>query len=675
MKAQSGGRDSNPVAKGQSRKYFFPLLTTASLVVSLLLARHTSSDPSVLGRWSWRFATLVAFQVTVTVALLIISIPGVNALLQRRSAWTGTRRQAWYVLIAGLAFLPLLWLLLRRVLFVEKDPVVALFASLILMTVVAIVTTIMWQSGAASLIVSLPPFLPLLLLLLFAGQLLLTAHFSGQSPTIVLTDETRIVGASLRQFAFPDRFVLLHPDRNASTWFYFQGYWVLGGAWMNFLGAGVQQLRFLNTLVAWLGIPFLFVTARRLFGHFPALIAAVCGIVFPIHFVSARSDIWVATATIIAFYCFVAARNPKASRVRLLSFICGALALSAIDGHPYGSAFALMFCLLHVPMFLRLVRRRAPGNERKALTGFLAGFSVYSLAWFMYHVILPGVNPATLPAVIEATMDIETSRGAATHGTGPTIENLIKFVQLLLYSNPYVFVTSSLGLLVTLRYGGANGKSSLFVALGAGTIILLTLAHFTKSYAVFWLPFMCLWTGAGLAGLFRSPEKPEDRDERQLTLGALYLMLALVLLCTIQVVETAEIYRHNYELAWQLSEIGQEIDRMLPQEDIALAGTEQFSLGMPWRLNFGGSCSFTRDDPKYWPLDQPQAVISTPGRDKGCHELAGWLTEHNFKPARCFTGHDLGEGVSILYLSPELMTADVAVDCTPAQLALLEETA
>ncbi|MCY4024453.1 MAG: hypothetical protein OXF32_13515 [Anaerolineaceae bacterium] len=505
-----------------STDWLFPFLALVSLVVLALLARHTSTDPSVSGRWSWRYAALLAFQGMLTAALLVISVPGVRATLLRRSAWKGTRREAWSILIAGLAFLPLLWLLLRKVLFVERDPVFALFASLILMVVVTIVTTFMWKCGASSLIVSLPPFLPLILFLLLAGQLLLTTHFSGQVPAFHWQDESRIVGNSLRQFAFPDRFVLLLPDRNASTWFYFLGYWFLGGAWMNLVGAGVQQLRFLNFLVAWLGVPFLFLTARRLFGHVAALIAAVCGILFPIHFVSARADIWVATATTIAFCCFVAARDPGATRIRLPSFLCGALALSAIDGHPYGSTFALMFCLLHAPPFLRMLRRRAGSNERKMLAGFLAGFSAYALAWFTYHVVLPGVNPATLPDVIKATMDLESSLGAATHGTGLTIENLIKFVQLLLYLNPYVFVTSTLGLLVTLRYGGVRGKSSLLVAIGAGAIILLTLAHFTKFYAVFWLPFMCLWTGFGFSMLFSSPARPDGRDRRQLTLGGAF---------------------------------------------------------------------------------------------------------------------------------------------------------
>ncbi len=411
-----------------------------------------------------------------------------------------------------------------------------------------------------------------------------------------------------------------------------------------------------------------------MFGQIAAIVAAVCAIVIPMHFVTARSDIWVATATAIAFCLFVVARDPKTSRVRFTSFSCGVLALSAIDGHPYGSAFALMFCLLHVPMVWRMLTRRAQVREGKVVTGFFAGILTYSLVWVIYHILLPDINPATLPDLIKATMEIEAGYGKNIEGTGLTTGNLIKFLQLFLYANPFVFASSILGLLVVLRSGGVLVKQSLFIAFGAGIVILLLLAHFTRHYITFWLPFMCLWTGFGLARLFPIPGKPGNTGRNAISLGTLYLLLALVLLSTIQLADTAGLHRDDYEHAWIMNDIGQEIDKMLPQEDIVIAGTPEIALGMLWRLNFGGFCGFTHSDPAYWPLDQPQAVIATPGWDKGCHLLADWLTEHDFQPARCFTGHDLGEGVTILYLSPELMTQEAAVDCTPAQLALLEDT-
>ena len=233
-----------------SQNNIFPLLAAVSFIILLLLARHTSTDPTVFGRWSPRYASLLAFQGMITIALALASIPALKSLLLRRAERTGSRRKAWNLLIAGLALLPALWLLMRKVLFPAPDPVLALFASLILVAAVAMVTAVMWYSGATALTVSLSPYTPLLLLLLIAGQLFLTALFSGQVPPFDLVDEIQIIGNSLRQFALPDRFIHLLPELNAATSIYFKGYWFFAGAWMSHFGAGIQQLRFLNLLVA-----------------------------------------------------------------------------------------------------------------------------------------------------------------------------------------------------------------------------------------------------------------------------------------------------------------------------------------------------------------------------------------------------------------------------------------
>ena len=372
------GAGFNPV----SLKSVSTLLVLVSLFILLLLARHTSTESTILGRWSSRYAGLLAFQGAITIALALAGIPALQSRLLRRSRWTGSRRKAWSLLIAGLALLPLLWLLLRQAVVPEPDPVIALLAGLILVCAAAIVTAVMWHSGAAELSVSLPFSTPLLLLLLVVGQLVLSTFFSGRVPSFDLVDEINHIGNSLRQFALPERFIQLLPERNGATWFRFQGYWFFAGAWLSQFGAGIQQLRFLNLLVAWMGVPFVFLTARRLFGHVPALIAAICAIVFPIHFVTSRSDVWVATATAIAFYCYVSTRNLRASKAFWASFLCGLLALSAIDGHIFGAAFAFMFLLLHLKTFPSMLAGSGRRRERKIVSGFLAGLLVYSLVLF-----------------------------------------------------------------------------------------------------------------------------------------------------------------------------------------------------------------------------------------------------------------------------------------------------
>ncbi|MCY4526528.1 MAG: hypothetical protein OXB89_07950, partial [Anaerolineaceae bacterium] len=197
---------------------------------------------------------------------------------------------------------------------------------------------------------------------------------------------------------------------------------------------------------------------------------------------------------------------------------------------------------------------------------------------------------------------------------------------------------AAFGLLLTIRQGRSAVRASLTIAVGGGIVILLMLAHFSAYYHVFWLPFLCLFSGTGLSGLFLSPEDSASRSTSKVSLGTVFVVAAFVVLNALQLDETATLQQKAHQRYQAIVNIGQEIDRMLPADDIVVAGTTEFYLGMSWRLNYGGSCGFAHRDPVYWPLDSPQAVIATPGWDKGCHLLPDWLSEHGFRPASCFTG-------------------------------------
>ena len=661
-------RSTESVSPGQ---LLFPVLTVAGFVILLLMARHSSESPELFGRWTLRYASLLALQTLVTLSFAALSVPALRIRLFTQHPWEKSAKLAHALVAAGLALLFLSWLVMRKLVLPGNDPVLVLFAGLVLITIVILVTFIFWRRGITSLVVSPAP--QSILIPLIVGQLLLTAVFLGQVPAIDVHDEARVIGNSLRQFTHPDRFILLQPDRNSSTWFYFQGYWILSGAWMNQFGAGFFQARLFNLLIAWLGVPFLYLIARRWAGQQAALIASCCGIMLPLHFVTSRSDVWVATATTIALHFLILSRHSQTTRTKLHGFLCGLFSVSAVDGHAYGAAFSLMFGLLYLAPLFRLLRGNASQRERGSVTGFAAGCFAWVVFWLIYHLLLPGVSISTLPDVIQATLRVETDLGRSTHGTGLNADNVLKFFQLFLYFNPYALALSVAGAALALKERTAADRDSLFVGLGAALAIFLTLAHFAKSYPLFWLPFVCLWSGTGLSRTF-APAGPDSEDRGKMSPGGLFVLLAFIMLSTIHLSETANLRKPDFERAKLLAQIGQEADKLLPNRDIAVAGTAEIYVGMPWRLNYGGSCSFTRDDPQYWPLDQPQAVIATPGWDKGCHELAGWLTEHNFQPARCFTGHDLGEGVTILYLSPELMPSEEANNCSSEHLAWLEVT-
>ena len=650
--------------------YFFPLLALASLIAFLLLARHTSTQPTVLGRWSSSYSSLLAVQAIWTLALAVLCMPAWRTRILRRAVWSGSRRRAWAFVGIGAAATPFLHVLLRHTLFADRDSLVVVFTGLALATVFAVILLFLWRKGVT--VLTATASIPLVLSALMICQLLLTATYLGKVPAFDVFDETLFVGNSLRQIEFPDRFVQVLADRNAGTWFDFKGYWVLAGAWMKLTGAGLLQARLFNLVTAWVGIAFISLAALKLSGQRAAFLTAACGIVLPLHFVIARSDVWVATACSIAFCCHVYGREPGRTRVRLLNFACGFFALSAIDGHPYGLAFSLMYCLLYLGPLVRVLRRVATRHEEMIAIAFVAGCIAYLALWTGYHIVLPGIRVSSIASLVRATLDYETSLGAARTGAGFNFSNLLRYVQGNLYYNPYSTLLCLVALLLTLRYSPGPARLSLTIAGGAGLLILIFLAHFTPYYLVFWLPFMCLWLGTGLSSLDLTTQRFGSRTKVQVSFGMVYILAAFLLLGTLHLDDTSSLQQLAHDRLESVTRTGQEIDRMLPAEDIVVAGTTETWLGMPWRLNFGGSCGFTRSNPAFWPLDPPLAVISTPGWDRGCDQLADWLTDHGFRPARCFSGHDLGEGVTILFLSPELMPPEDAIDCSPEQLALLE---
>lgn len=653
-----------------AQKKTFLLLAAASLFVLLLLARHSSTEPTVFGRWSPRFAAILAIWFLLTLTLAVFAVPACRRPILRRSIWSASRGRAWALMALGLAALPLLHFLLRKWLFPEKDPVFVLFAALVLMASVSLMSLMMWRSGMASITIS--PSFKAIILALLASHLLLATIYLGQAPGVDIVDETRIIGNSVRQFACPNCFVHLLAERNAFTWFNHLATWPLIGAWLQAFGAGLLQARFLSLLVAWLGVPFIFLTARKVSGPSAALIAAVCGIVLPLHLVTARTDVWVATTVSIALCCYTLARKQDSSRRRVLSFFCGFFALSAIEGHAYGVGFALAFGALHVPALLRVLRGRSTGNERETVTGYTAGSLGFLLLWVIYHIVLAGADVTTLPELLQATLDYERGLAGPGSGVGLFLNYIRRFTQRLFYDNPYVLFSAAFGLMLALRQDRAAARSSLTIAVGGGILILLMLAHFSVQYFVFFLPFFCLFAGTGLAGLFPTPETTASPGTTSMSLGTLFVVAAFVLLNTLQLDETATLQQESNERAEAIVSIGQEIDQMLPAEDIVVAGTPEFYLGMTWRLNYSGLCGFTYSDPAYWPLDKPQAVLSTPGWDKGCDLLADWLIDHDFQPARCFSGHGLGDGTTILFLTPDLMPREDAIDCSLENLVWLE---
>ena len=578
--------------QGMTTTSILRLLAIFGLITLLLMARHSSTEATVLGRWSSRYAFLLAFVTIATFLTALLINTSLRARIFRQNAVPLSKRQGWATMAAGLAILPVLHHVLHSWLASNEDRVIILFVSLSLASIAVVMLYLFHRTGIASKSVSLPDA-RLVLILLAVVYLLLAAQYIGQVPVVHFADEIRIVGNGLRLFSSPQEFVMVDASRTADTWLYILGFWPIYGAYMRVFGEGLLQLRFFNLLLAWLTTPFLYLIARKLYGRSAALISAVLGIALPLHLVTARSDVWVATATGIALCCHVYAHDSEARRPRLLSFLCGFLACSTIDGHPYGAFFAFMFTLLFLLKFLNGLRSAGDMSRGATLVGFMSGAAAYGLLWSGYHLALPGVHLTAIPDLISKTWAWEANIGSAQSGSGFRFTYLLKLLQSILYLQPYILMLFVPALLSGLRRRKTTDGPLLIIAAGSFAFVILTWAHFTQHYVLFWLPFLCLWPGA-LLSVFPGPgARLPACHSPQISFGALYLLLAFLLLSVLHLGDVARANRTINEERDMLIDISREIDRMLPAEDIVVAGTLELYHGMAQRLNFAGTCSFS----------------------------------------------------------------------------------
>ncbi len=647
-----------------------PLTFIAALLTLAWLLAHSSQTPTVLGRWSLPYAYLLLLLAAATLALGVFSVPAWRARLLHRSAEPASRRLAWTLLAGGLLLLPVAYLVLQALLPVEES---SLLRALVMLTLSGLTLPVLWfmhRSGAGYLSVNLRR--PRLLLTLLLGlQLLQAAAWIGQSPEVHRGSDLIILNSGVRQAADIYSFIL-SPERNADTWFNFAMLWPLSGMYMKIFGVGLNQARFFYLLVSALALPFITLSARRLFGNTAAFAALALGISIPLQYNWVLTHSWVATATSIALYAMLRAR--EARRPAICSGLCGFAAVSAVEGHIYGGAFALMFCLLWLWRWLHDLRQGGRWRD-PAFWSFVAGCALFTLLWAGYHIALPGTALADVPELLRETWAWESSISNANAQVGLTLSNILSQLKIYFYSAPAELLLLAIVLMAALKRRSATDRMLLFLSGGALLVVGLMLAHVNDFYLIFIFPFVCLWFGAWLPEFYCGAETQSTGSVR-LSVGAFYVLLASVCLYAIfghaRANEVA--LRRNQAQILQMEQIGREIDRILPADDIVVAGDPGYYLGMPQRLNYGVNFSFTWGLDAYWAFDEPQAIIVTLGVDDGYSDLDSWLIEHDFQPARCFPVPGFGDGVAILYLEPALMPPERAIDCTPDDLAWLEGT-
>ena len=165
----------------------------------------------------------------------------------------------------------------------------------------------------------------------------------------------------------------------------------------------------------------------------------------------------------------------------------------------------------------------------------------------------------------------------------------------------------------------------------------------------------------------------EKTGKEVLTFGGVFVLVVILTSYTLQVYQSSQDERSIERLSYTLvlTQIGREINQILPEEELVIAGNGGYYLGMPDRLNYWSSFSFTWEVPDFWPLDPPQAIIVTLGWDHGYSGLAGWLVENDFQVIECFPIMNARSDAqaAILYAHPELELPKLQQKCTSEMLS------
>lgn len=602
----------------------------------------------------------------VSTGLIVVSIPRWRQRLLQRPERVVSRRLAWVLVTLGWLMLLVSFVLLHTVL--PKHEEFELIIGFILLTELALVGVIYWWLGLGELRLSqrclnwqIPIFISIMIPVLIA--------FHGKLPDYQLVDEIFVSGTAWKQAHDPFSLINISADRNAQTWANFSMLWPLAGFYMKVFGAGWLQARAFFLIVLYLASPFIYGLAGRLFGRTAGIFAVLLAFSIPLHHNWALSHGYVATATAIALYAFVRAKQIEKHKY-FWQFVCGFFALSAAEGHIYGLAFT--FTIVLVQLWQLYVNRRQRRRDAYSLfITYLIGTTSFLVLWCVYHIGLADISLFDYPKIILQTYAWEDARGDRL---SPFI--LWKSLQLYAYINPYemtIFVGSVL--LATLRKQKED-LFLLFVLFVALLVISVFLAHINNFYFIFFMPFLCILGGKAFAGKHRVRDKTHPEKSRSVSLLSIAIFVLILQLFIIQLFEATNRQDSHMRLAEQREKaaIGSEIDQLLPIDEIVIAGGSGYFTGMHHRLNYWSSFSFTWEMPDYWPLDPPQAIIVTMGGDDGYSGLADWLVENDFQAIECYSISKARNEAfaAILYTLPELNLSQTQESCTPELLGWLD---
>lgn len=631
--------------------FYFRLLADwcgLSLLVFGLMLTHESEPATYFGRYSASY--LVALAVIAT-AIIISGIGAYLARIQRlpkiplpETQWFG-----WTVVVGGVALLIAAWLFQSSS---RHLPAIALFRVYITVLIVGAVLTLLYASKTANLSLPKQPQ-PLLIIGLVVVAAILTGLYLGKTPPSLYFDEPGITNWARAVYRTGEIALYLFPGRDAqaaalSTW----GTLPIFGLWLEITGVTFASARLFWLITGWIAAPFIYLTARRLYGNLAAIVALALALLLPLAHDYIRGDMFVGMAMAIALFSYVRGRD---SERWYWHFITGVIAALAIEGHQYGARFVLVLGVIYLFDYFHLMRQGRRWDKR--FWTFVAGALAYFAIYVLVHVVIWGRgNPLALPAILSDYYATE----AGLSGSASVLERIISettlwFVNYLVL-HPVEFVLFVFGIGAACIRRADSDRLLLKLFLPSLVLFFFLQSHYNPYYWIHNLPFVAILGGGFIAHI-----TPRNEVSRGLNLAGVSALVGILVSMSVNIHLTAA-QGQRFD---RLIEIGYEIADVLPDDIERVAGWQVYYYGLADRTYINTE-AFLNHPADTWAEDlhvlPPQALILTRGLDDSFRNIDAFLESSGMQMAYCFASDVFG-GRTVLYLQISDLPVDAPIGC------------